>query len=143
MLKKIILPLLFIPLITYSQNLSNSDSLKIINVLETQKIAWNNNDIDEFMNGYFSSEKLVFSGKSGPVYGWKSTKERYLAKYNSKELMGNLKFDIDNIFLVKRAVAILLGKFYLKREIGDASGFFTLVFKKVKGKWYIISDHTS
>ena len=143
MLKKIILSLLFIPLITYSQNLSISDSLKIINVLETQKIAWNNNDIDEFMNGYFNSEKLVFSGKSGPVYGWKSTKERYLAKYNSKELMGNLKFDIDNIFLVKRGVAILLGKFYLKREIGDASGFFTLVFKKVKGKWYIISDHTS
>ena len=143
MIKEIILPLLFFPLITYSQNLSISDSLKIINVLETQKIAWNNNDIDEFMNGYFNSEKLVFSGKSGPVYGWKSTKERYLAKYNSKELMGNLKFDIDNIFLVKRGVAILLGKFYLKREIGDASGFFTLIFKKVKGKWYIISDHTS
>jgi len=143
MLKKIIFSLLFIPLVTYSQNLSSSDSLKIINVLETQKIAWNNNDIDEFMNGYFNSEKLVFSGKSGPVYGWKSTKERYLTKYNSKELMGNLKFDIDNIFLVKRGVAILLGKFYLKREIGDASGFFTLVFKKVKGKWYIISDHTS
>ena len=143
MLQKIILSLLFIPLITYSQNLSSSDSLKIINVLETQKIAWNNNDIDEFMNGYFNSEKLVFSGKSGPVYGWKSTKERYLTKYNSKELMGNLKFDIDNIFLVKRGVAILLGKFYLKREIGDTSGFFTLVFKKVKGKWYIISDHTS
>jgi hypothetical protein len=57
--------------------------------------------------------------------------------------MGNLKFDIDNIFLVKRGVAILLGKFYLKRKIGNASGFFTLVFKKVKGKWYIISDHTS
>ena len=143
MLKKIILSLLFIPLITYSQNLSISDSLEIINVLETQKIAWNNNDIDEFMNGYFKSEKLVFSSQSGPVYGWKSTKERYLTKYNSKELMGNLKFDIDNIFLVKRGVAILLGKFYLKREIGDASGFFTLVFKKVKGKWYIISDHTS
>lgn len=143
MLKKIIFSLLFIPLVTYSQNLSSSDSLKIINVLETQKIAWNNNDIDEFMNGYFNSEKLVFSGKSGPVYGWKSTKERYLTKYNSKELMGNLKFDVDNIFLVKRGVAILLGKFYLKREIGDASGFFTLVFKKVKGKWYIISDHTS
>ena len=102
MLKKIILSLLFIPLITYSQNLSSSDSLKIINVLETQKIAWNNNDIDEFMNGYFNSEKLVFSVQSGPVYGWKSIKERYLTKYNSKELMGNLKFDVDNIFLVWR-----------------------------------------
>jgi ketosteroid isomerase-like protein len=143
MIKKIILPLLFFSLNTYSQNLSSNDSLKIINVLESQKIAWNNNDINEFMNGYLNTNKLVFSGKSGPVYGWKNTKERYLTKYNSKELMGNLKFDIDNIFLVKRGVAILLGKFYLTREIGDASGFFTLVFKKVKGKWYIISDHTS
>lgn len=143
MIKKIILPILFFPLITYSQNLSSSDSLKIINVLESQKIAWNNNDISKFMNGYLNTNKLVFSGQSGPVYGWKSTKERYMTKYNSKELMGNLKFDIDNIFLVKRGVAILLGKFYLKRDIGDASGFFTLVFKKVKGKWYIISDHTS
>ena len=143
MIKEIILPLLFFPLITYCQNLSSSDSLKIINVLESQKIAWNNNDIDEFMNGYLNTEKLVFSGKSGPVYGWKNTKERYLAKYNSKELMGKLKFDIDNILLVKRGVVILLGEFYLKRKIGDASGFFTLVFKKVKGKWYIISDHTS
>ena len=97
MIKEIILPLLFFPLITYSQNLSSSDSLKIINVLESQKIAWNNNDISEFMDGYLNTNKLVFSGKSGPVYGWKSTKERYLTKYNSKELMGNLKFDIDKL----------------------------------------------
>ena len=143
MFKNIILFFIFSPIIIYSQNLSRSDSLKIVNVLESQKIAWNNNDINEFMNGYLNDNKLVFSGKTGPVYGWKNTKERYLSKYNSKELMGNLKFDINNIFLVKRGVAILLGKFYLKREIGDASGFFTLVFKKVKGKWYIISDHTS
>ena len=53
MLKKIILSLLFIPLITYSQNLSSSDSLKIINVLETQKVAWNNNDIDEVYEWIF------------------------------------------------------------------------------------------
>tara|TARA_Y100000022_G_scaffold175196_1_gene163707 strand:+ start:708 stop:1139 length:432 start_codon:yes stop_codon:yes gene_type:complete len=143
MFKNIILFFIFFPLIIYSQNLSLSDSLKIVNVLESQKIAWNNNDINEFMNGYLNDNKLVFSGQTGPVYGWKSTKERYLTKYNSKELMGKLKFDIDNIFIVKRGVAILLGKFYLEREIGDASGFFTLVFKKVKGKWYIISDHTS
>ena len=143
MFKNIILFFIFFPLIIYSQNLSRSDSLKIVNVLESQKIAWNNNDINEFMNGYLNDNKLVFSGQTGPVYGWKSTKERYLTKYNSKELMGKLKFDIDNIFIVKRGVAILLGKFYLEREIGDASGFFTLVFKKVKGKWYIISDHTS
>jgi len=142
-MKFLIFFFLFTANIIYSQNIKEKDSLKIVNVLESQKIAWNNNDINEFMNGYLNDNKLVFSGQTGPVYGWKSTKERYLTKYNSKELMGKLKFDIDNIFIVKRGVAILLGKFYLEREIGDASGFFTLVFKKVKGKWYIISDHTS
>ena len=142
-MKFLIFFFLFTANIIYSQNIKQKDSLKIVNVLESQKIAWNNNDINEFMNGYLNDNKLVFSGQTGPVYGWKSTKERYLTKYNSKELMGKLKFDIDNIFIVKRGVAILLGKFYLEREIGDASGFFTLVFKKVKGKWYIISDHTS
>jgi hypothetical protein len=39
--------------------------------------------------------------------------------------------------------AILIGRFFLKRIVGDLSGHFTLVFKKVNNKWFIISDHTS
>ena len=78
MIKNLILFFVLSPLIIYSQNLSRSDSLKIINVLESQKIAWNNNNINEFMNGYLNSSKLVFSGQSGPVYGWKSTKREVL-----------------------------------------------------------------
>ena len=62
----------------YSQNIKEADSLKILNVLETQRIAWNNFDIDEFMQGYLKSDKLVFSGSSGPIYGWDFVKDRYL-----------------------------------------------------------------
>jgi len=29
------------------------------------------------MEGYLKSDKLVFSGASGPIYGWEATKERY------------------------------------------------------------------
>ena len=53
----------------------------------------------------------------------KVQKERYSTKYNSKELMGKLKFDIDNILIVKRGVAILLGEFYLKRKLVMPQGF--------------------
>ena len=35
------------------------------------------------------------------------------------------------------------GKYYLTRTIGDASGHFTLMFRKINGKWVIISDHSS
>ena len=128
---------------SYSQSLKEKDSLKILNVLEQQRIAWNDNDINEFMKGYLKSDKLVFSGSNGPVFGWNFVKDRYLKTYSTKELMGYLSFEINNLFSLSRKVAILLGKFYLKRKNEKLSGYFTLIFKKINGNWYIVSDHTS
>ena len=139
--------LLFFSIVSFnticSQNIKEKDSLQILEVLETQRIAWNNYDINEFMKGYFKSDKLVFSGSNGPIYGWNFVKDRYLKTYSTKELMGYLNFEINDLFLISRRVAILLGKFNIKRDDEDLSGYFTLVFKKTKGNWYIVSDHTS
>ena len=128
---------------SYSQNLKEKDSLKILNVLEQQRIAWNDNNINNFMQGYLKSEKLVFSGSNGPVFGWNFVKDRYLKTYSTKELMGDLSFEINNLFSLSRKVAILLGKFNLQRKNEKLSGYFTLIFKKINGNWYIVSDHTS
>ena len=128
---------------SYSQTLKEKDSLKILNVLEQQRIAWNDNDINEFMKGYLKSDKLVFSGSNGPVFGWIFVKDRYLKIYSTKELMGDLSFEINNLFSLSRKVAILLGKFNLQRKNEKLSGYFTLIFKKINGNWYIVSDHTS
>ena len=128
---------------SYSQTLKEKDSLKILNVLEQQRIAWNDNDINEFMKGYLKSDKLVFSGSNGPVFGWNFVKDRYLKKYSTKELMGDLSFEINNLFSLSRKVSILLGKFNLQRKNEKLSGYFTLIFKKINGNWYIVSDHTS
>ena len=126
-----------------SQNIKEKDSLQILTVLETQRQAWNNFDIDEFMQGYLKSDKLVFSGSNGPIYGWNFVKDRYLSTYSSNELMGYLDFEINDLFLISKKVALLLGKFNIKRDNENLSGYFTLVFKKIKGNWYIVSDHTS
>ena len=128
---------------SYSQTLKEKDSLKILNVLEQQRIAWNDNDINEFMKGYLKSDKLVFSGSNGPVFGWNFVKDRYLKTYSTKELMGDLSFEINNLFSLSRKVAILLGKLNLQRNNEKLSGYFTLIFKKINGNWYIVSDHTS
>ena len=63
--------------------------------MKIQEIAWNNGDIDTFMEGYLKSEELVFSGKSGPVYGWDNTKKRYHISYPNTQVMGELKFTVD------------------------------------------------
>ena len=129
---------------TYSQEkISLKDSLSIMNVLNSQVISWNKGDIDSFMMGYFKSNDLVFSGSGGPIYGWKNTKERYLKSYPNRKIMGRLSFDIKRIRKVSKNVAYLIGEYHLKRSIEDSHGHFTLIWKKIEGKWYIVSDHTS
>ena len=125
------------------QKLETKDSLAIIDILNKQQKDWNRGDIDEFMKGYLKSEKLVFSGSSGPIYGWKATLDRYKKTYSDKEKMGKLKFEILNVIALSPKVIQLQGKFNLTRSIGDAFGYFTLNWIKVKNRWYIISDHTS
>ena len=48
---------------------AQDDKQAILNVLETQRIAWNKGDIDSFMKGYWKSDSLMFVGKAAPVYG--------------------------------------------------------------------------
>jgi len=37
----------------------------------------------------------------------------------------------------------VIGKWYLKRSVGDAGGSYTLLIRKIKGKWLIVADHSS
>ena len=128
----------------YSQNpISIKDSLNIMKVMDFQEKAWNNGDIDSFMNGYLRSEELVFSGSNGPIYGWNATKERYKRSYPDLKTMGKLSFTVNKIKSLSKNTAYLIGEYYLKRTIEDSYGHFTLIWKKVDGKWLIVSDHTS
>ena len=112
-------------------------------VMDFQEKAWNNGDIDSFMDGYFRSEELVFSGSNGPIYGWNATKERYKRSYPDLKTMGKLSFTVKKIKSLSKKTAYLIGEYYLKRTIDDSFGHFTLIWKKVNGKWFIVSDHTS
>ena len=131
-------------------NISHSQSIlpeleknKIISVLKEQEKSWNKGNIESFMQGYIKSDFLVFNGSKGPFYGWDSVKDRYLKTYHSKDKMGKLNFKIQNISLISSNVAQLLGQFFLNYPNKQVSGYFTLVFIKTKGKWLILSDHTS
>ena len=128
----------------YSQSpILIKDSLDIMKVMDFQEKAWNNGDIDSFMNGYLMSEELVFSGSNGPIYGWNATKERYKRSYPDLKTMGKLSFTVKKIKSLSKKTAYLIGEYYLKRTIEDSYGHFTLIWKKVNGKWLIVSDHTS
>ena len=125
------------------QSVSKNDSLSIVTKLFKQQDDWNSGDLDAFMEGYLNTEYLVFSGSSGPIYGWKATIMRYKKSYSTRLLMGILSFEILNIISLSDSVAQLQGSFYLKRDMEDSRGFFTLTWLKIEDQWFIISDHTS
>lgn len=123
--------------------LSDSESDEIINTLMATQDAWNEGNLDEFMKGYWKSEKLVFTGVAGPSYGYDSTLERYKKGYPNQEAMGMLKFSVKDLYKIDQRTALMIGKFYLSRSIGDVVGHYTLVWQKMDGEWFIISDHSS
>lgn len=138
---KIILGLaLFISLTGLSQS---RDEKKIREILSAQTDAWNRGDIEGFMKGYWENDSLMFIGKSGVTYGWKNTLNNYKKGYPDTAAMGKLFFDLISIKKLSKKYYHVTGKWKLKRSIGDLSGHYTLLFRKIDGEWVIISDHSS
>jgi ketosteroid isomerase-like protein len=126
----------------FSQTKTEQKEIEL--VLKTQENLWNKGDVSGFMEYYEKSEELKFIGKNGITSGWKATFQRYLTTYPDQETMGNLTFDIKEIDVTAGKTAWILGKWQLVRpKKGDVGGYFTILMKKIKGRWLIVRDHTS
>lgn len=119
------------------------DEKIIRDLLERQTRDWNRGDIDAFMHGYWESDSLMFVGKNGATYGYQKTLSNYKKNYPDTAAMGKLRFHILEVRRLSPNHYFVLGKWMLTRSIGDLSGHYTLLLKKIKGKWTIIADHSS
>jgi uncharacterized protein (TIGR02246 family) len=136
--------LLLVTIFLFSATLLKSqDRGEILNVLAAQEKAWNQGDVESFMAGYIKSDSLMFVGSKGPTYGWNKVLENYKKNYPGKSGMGKLTFTIKKVELLSPDVAFVMGAFHVKRDQDEPRGHFTLIFRKFKGGWKIISDHSS
>jgi ketosteroid isomerase-like protein len=120
-----------------------SEDETVRQLLLTQSEAWNRGDLEGFMQGYWKSDSLMFIGKSGVTYGWQQTLENYRKGYPDTAAMGKLRFDFIEIKRLSVLYYFVVGKWHLTRSIGNVSGHFTLLLRKIKGKWVIVADHSS
>jgi beta-aspartyl-peptidase (threonine type) len=119
------------------------DRSAITAVLKKQQEAWNQGDVDTFLQGYWRSPELTFSGSGGIARGWDGVLARYKEHYPNREAMGQLEFSGLEIRFLGKNAALVLGHWHLTRQKGDAGGVFSLVFEYFPGGWRIIHDHTS
>ena len=118
---------------------------EIEGVLTTQVRAWNQGNVEEFMQGYWRSPKLEFYSGGTITLGWEPTLAHYKQRYQSEgKEMGKLEFKDLNIDLLSPRAAVVTGKYQLTLSDGKTPhGIFTLIFKRVPAGWKIVHDHTS
>ena len=121
---------------------SRKDKIAIRKVLSTQVNAWNSGNIDDFMKGYWQNDSLMFIGKSGITYGWRTTLNNYKKHYPDTATMGTLNFDLLEMKHLSSLYYYVIGKWDLQRSSGSLGGYFTLLFKKINKNWFIVADHT-
>jgi ketosteroid isomerase-like protein len=122
---------------------SQKDQAAIRQVMADQVAAWNKGSVDEFMKGYWNNDSLIFIGKSGISYGYRQALHNYRKNYSTRDQMGTLFFTLVKIKRLSPEYSFVIGKWMLKRKVGDIGGIYTLLFRKIEGQWMIVVDHTS
>ena len=130
-------------LINISAFAQSKDELKIRAILKAQEAAWNKADLRAFMKGYWENDSMLFMGKKGPTYGYTATLNNYLKSYPDTAHTGHFTSTLVSVKKLSRKYYIVVGQWHLKRSAGDVGGYYSLLFRKIKGQWLIVMDHTS
>jgi hypothetical protein len=119
-----------------------SQQQEVLEVLRTQTRCWNVGDLECFMQTYWKSDSLIFIGREGVTYGWAETYKKYEQAFPD-EAMGILSFNILKLQPLGNENFYVVGKFFLRRQEEDFSGHFSILMRKIDGKWLITADHSS
>lgn len=123
---------------------SEKDEASIRGIMDEQAAAWNRGDLEGFMSlGYWRSDKLKFVSGDKITYGWQQTLDNYKRSYSNAAAMGKLTFSDLDITLLGKDSAFVVGSWSLAREKDNPKGKFTLLWRKFKEGWRIVTDHSS
>lgn len=124
---------------------TQADSIR--QVLAKQVEAWNQGDIEGFMERYQRSDTLRFASGGDVRMGWQATLDAYRKNYPDRATMGTLDFRDLDVRVLSPTSATAFGRWRLRREEGlpESGGLFTLLFEKssADAPWRIVHDHTS
>ena len=140
---------LFLVLILVSASVGEDGSQiaksAITHVLQEKQAAWNRQDLEGFMAGYWKSEDLTFFSGAHESKGWQAALDRYKTSYQcAGHEMGKLDFSNLRIEIVGPDAAFVRGEFHLTMSDGKTPhGLFTLVFRKFPEGWKIVHDHSA
>ncbi len=128
-----------ISIISFSQS---KDEKKILAVLRLEEKYWSSGDIDGYVSLYapLDSTRMILS--KGAAYG-KDNILSFYKKYWPKEKMGKLVLDGEAMERLSRRFYYVTGYFHVIYPDGKKiEGRYSSLMIKIKGKWYLYTDHS-
>lgn len=109
-------------------------------VLAANAAAWNEGNLDSFMNGYANTAELLMVKDGVVTTGWREVRKAYEAEIAARSQMGRLSFEVEEVSLASSDAATVIGRYALDAGEVKREGVMTLVMKHVDGRWRIIQD---
>lgn len=113
----------------------------LIGILEKQESDWNHGNLKGFLSAYWDSDTLRSVSVRGIYYG-KDRLQSYLkSTFPDSASMGNLSYDVVHIELLGDNDALLTGKWLRKNDKKFRGGYFSILLRKLQGRWQIVAEH--
>ena len=140
LLSLIIIFYLFIaPATVFSQS---KDEKKILAVMRLEEKYWSAGDIEAYVSLYAPSDSTRMILSKGAAYG-KDSILAFYKKYWPKEKMGTLVLDGERMERLSGKYYYVTGYFHVIYPDGKTiNGRYSSLMKKIKGKWYLYTDHS-
>ncbi len=148
-MKKILMLVLVFPVLLFSQNKNNlgkyyseKEEKEILKVVDNQVKAWNDGNVEGYMEGFWHSDSLRMVTRAGIQYGWDLTLKMYKDSFKGKEAMGTLRLRVVKLDFLNKDAVFVISKWEVdqKEKMG---GHLVQLWKKIKGKWVITTDYTT
>ena len=128
-------------------NIAHGQSKAVLGIQENfnkQEVCWNAADIECYMEAYATTEMIQTISRGGVTKGYDTIIGNY-KKYYPKDKMGQLHFDQMEFRKLSGKYYYVVGRFNLSYEDQKEprKGYFSVLMKRIKGQWVIVSDHSS
>jgi ketosteroid isomerase-like protein len=120
----------------------SKDEKAILAVMREEEKVWNAGNIEAYVDLYAPSDSTRMIYSTGAVYG-KDSILAFYKKYWPKERMGQLTLDGERLERLSRNYYYVSGFFHVRYPDGKSiNGRFSGLMKKIKGRWYLYTDHS-
>jgi ketosteroid isomerase-like protein len=120
----------------------SDDDKAIRDLMRLEEKYWSEGNIEAYVSLYAPHDSTRMIYDRGAVYG-KDSILAFYKRYWPKERMGTLKLDGERLERLSDEYYFVSGYFHVSYPDGrSVNGRFSGLMRKIKGRWYIYTDHS-